>query len=130
MVASGRATAGALSLGLGVGTSYYQHSASATSPLEFQARSLEPLIRLGRETARSRVLLEARRRFDLYSGADLAQIAGGTRQIADHAALQLRQTWSERNRLDADGSFLRSRDLLDIDQRTCGGSLSRAGLVL
>jgi hypothetical protein len=110
--------AGPIALGLGIGTSYYQHSASTISPLEFQSRSLEPLIRFDRDTERSRILLEARRKFDLYSGPGLGQTFGGTRQIADHAALHLRQTWSERDRLLVDGSFLRSRDVLDVDQRT------------
>ena len=115
---SDRAIAGPVALGLGVGTSYYQHSSSAISPLEFQSRSLEPLIRFDRDTDRSRILLEARRRFDLYSGPALGQTLGGARQVADHASLHLRQTWSERDRLLVDGSFLRSRDVLDVDQRT------------
>jgi hypothetical protein len=110
--------AGPITLGLGVGTSYYQHSTSTTSPQDFQSRLIEPLIRFDRDTDRSRILVEARRRLDLYSGEDLGQTLGGTRQVADHAELQLRQTWSENARLDAGGSFLSSSDALDVDQPT------------
>jgi hypothetical protein len=114
----GQAIAGSLGLGLQMGTSFYQHSDAATSPLQFQGRSLEPVIRFDRENGRSHVQLEARRRFDLYSGAALPEPLGSANQISDHAALRLHHDWSERDRFDADGSFLRSRDVLDIDRRT------------
>ena len=116
--ASHQAAAGSLGLGLQMGTSFYQHSDATTSPLEFQSRSLEPVVRFDRENGRSHVQLEARRRFDLYSGAALPAPLGGGNQVSDHAALSLHHTLSDRDRFDADGSFLRSRDVLDIDRRT------------
>jgi hypothetical protein len=118
MALGGRAEAGSLGLGLQMGTSFYQHSASETSPIDFQGRSLEPVVRFDRDNGRSRLLLEARRRFDLYSGSELPQPLDGGSQTSDHASLLYRQLWSGRNRLDADGSFLRTRDVLDLDRST------------
>jgi hypothetical protein len=112
----GRATAGPFTLGLEAGYSYFQHAATPLAPQEFQSRSLEPLIRFDRETGRSGVFLEARRRFDVYSGEGLGEAYGGPRQTADHASLQLRHAWSPRSLTYADGYFLRTRDALEIDQ--------------
>jgi hypothetical protein len=113
----GRATAaGPLTLGLEAGFSYFQHAATPLSPQAFQSRSLEPLIRFGRQTGRSLVVLEARRRFDLYSGQGLDAIYPGTRPTADHALLQLRHSWSPRSVTWADGFYARTHDALGIDQ--------------
>jgi hypothetical protein len=114
----GQAAAGSLGLGLQLGTSFYEHTAAETSPLQFQGRSLEPVIRFDRDNGRSRVLLEARRRFELYSGGELPQPLGGANQTSDHASLLFRQVWSQRDRIEADGSFLRTRDALDLDRST------------
>jgi len=112
----GRATAGPLTLGLEAGYSYFQHAATPFSAQEFQSRSLEPLIRFDGDTGRSRVLLEARRRFDLYSGPALGEALGGSSHTADHASLSLRHSWSRRSLTWADGYFLRTRDALDVDR--------------
>ena len=105
-----------LSLGLEAGSTYYEHRAEPTAPLQFQGHSLEPILRYNRWTDRTRVWFEARRRFDLYSGAPVVTGPGNTLQTADHLNLLLGQTWSERGRLDASGSYVRSKDALDIDQ--------------
>ncbi len=118
MAMGGRAVAGSFGLGLQMGTSFYQHTSSETSPLDFQGRSLEPVVRFDRDNGRSRLMLEARRRFDLYSGSSLPEPLGGGSQTSDHASVLFRQMWSQQNRLDADGSFLRTRDVLDIDRST------------
>jgi hypothetical protein len=105
-----------LSLGLEAGSTYYEHRAAPTAPLQFQGHSLEPILRYNRWSDRTRLWFEARRRFDLYSGAPIASGPGGTIQTADHFDMVAGRTWTEQNRLDVSGSYVRSRDVLDIDQ--------------
>ena len=113
---AGPVMASPLSLGLEAGSTYYEHRAEPTAPLQFQGHSVEPILRYSRWSDRTRLWFEARRRFDLYSGAPITSGSNGTLQTADHFDLLFGRALSENNRVDASGSYVRSKDALDIDQ--------------
>ncbi len=115
-VASG-AAAGTWAPGLALGARFDDHRTPTGPPAEFVARTVTP--QLGFTAGPGDWMLQAfaRRRYEFYGSTYRPPSHAGT-PTADLATLHVGRAWSELSRVMVEGRYERSRDLLDVDDRT------------
>ena len=116
--------AGPVEAGLGLGLRLYDHQTPFNEPATYQARTVTPMLRIRRDNGVTLLDLAAERRFEFYpSDPGLDTLLGTGTHTADRASLEARHQWSDLDQVAARAQYVRSRDLLDIDQ----GTITSAG---
>jgi len=111
---------GPIQAGVGVGYRYYDHmSPQNVGAATYQAKTVTPRLRVREATPVSFLDLWAERRFEFYTqDAALDTLIGTGNHTADRASLEARHEFSELDEVKAHADYVRSRDLLDIEQGT------------
>jgi len=116
-VASGAAASGTWAPGLAVGARFDDHRTATGPPAEFVTTTVTPQLAFTAGPGDWMVKAFARRRFEFQGSAYRPPSPAGM-PAADLATLQLGRAWSELSRVMVEGRYERSRDLLDVDDRT------------
>ena len=116
-VASGAAASGAWAPGLAVGARFDDHRTAAGPPAEFVTTTVTPQLGFTGGPGDWMVQALARRRFEFQGSAYRPPSRAGM-PAADLATLQLGRAWSELSQVMVESRYERSRDLLDVDDRT------------
>jgi hypothetical protein len=114
--------------GVAMGLRFYDHEQPLAQPATYSARTITPLIRIHAQNGSSLLLLDAERRFEFYTNdVGLDSLIGTGDHTADRATLEARHEFSELDEIQASARYVRSRDLLDLDEGTVstGGDQTR-----
>ena len=113
---------GPIQAGVEMGYRFYDHR-QVGQPSTYSARTITPLLRVHYDDAASLLYLQAERRFEFYSGdVGLDSVIGPGNHTADRATLEARHQFNERDEVRGSARYVRSRDLLDIDEGTVGSA--------
>jgi hypothetical protein len=115
-VSSG-ATPYSFSTGVEVTGALYDHRSSFGAPAQFSSHGFAPVLQYRAETPTLRLRAFARRGFTYYRGTAVESLVRGGVQTLDNAALSLARLGPSPNEASLDGSYTRSHDVLDLNQR-------------
>lgn len=114
---SGSAAPYGFSTGVELQGAVYDHRSSFGPPAQFSSQGFAPVIQYRAESPTLRMFAFARRGYTYYRGADVDSLVRGGAQTLDNAVLSVARLGPSPNQASLAGSYTRSHDVLDLNQR-------------